>query len=73
MRSLSRIIFSCLILAFLNRLWAIMSTRTHSIGEKIPKLARATLEELSTGLDARYFTSCQLIQAYTRRIAEVTN
>jgi len=60
-------------MAFFHRLWAIMSTGTHPIGEKIPKLAQATLEELSTGLDARHFTSCQLVQAYKRRIAEVNN
>jgi len=60
-------------MAFFHRLWAIMSTGTHPISEKIPKLAQATLEELSTGLDARHFTSCQLVQAYKRRIAEVNN
>ncbi|EHK42918.1 hypothetical protein TRIATDRAFT_224976 [Trichoderma atroviride IMI 206040] len=31
----------------------------------------ATLEELRTGLDAGYFTSLQLVQAYTRRIQQV--
>ena len=50
-----------------------MSTGTHSIGAKISKLAQATLEELSTGLDARHFTSFQLVQTYKRRIAEVNN
>ncbi|KAF1836407.1 amidase signature enzyme [Decorospora gaudefroyi] len=52
---------------------AITSTGTHPIGEQIPKLAQATLEELSTELDARRFTSCQLVQTYKRRIAKVNN
>jgi amidase len=73
MRSLSRIIFGSVTMAFLYRLWAIMSTGTHPIGEQIPKLAQATLEDLLIGLDARRFTSCQLVQTYKRRIAEVNN
>ncbi|KAK1252543.1 hypothetical protein MKX08_003730 [Trichoderma sp. CBMAI-0020] len=37
----------------------------------LPLLTDATLEELRTGLDAGYFTSLQLVQAYIRRIQQV--
>jgi Asp-tRNA(Asn)/Glu-tRNA(Gln) amidotransferase A subunit family amidase len=50
-----------------------MSTGALPIGEQMPKLAQATLEDLSTGLDARRFTSYQLVQTYKRQIAEVNN
>lgn len=39
-------------------------TACHSL----PLLLDATLDELRTGLDARHFTSLQLVQAYIRRI-----
>jgi amidase len=66
-------IFRAIFLALLQQLRAMMSTGTHPIGEQMPKLAQVTLEDLSTGLDARRFTSYQLVQTYKRRIAQVNN
>jgi len=50
-----------------------MSMGRRQVGDHLPKLGQATLEELSAGLEAEHFTSEQLVQAYKRRITEVNN
>lgn len=50
-----------------------MSTRTSHFNGEFPKLINATIEELSAGMNAKNFTSLQLVRAYKRRIAEVNH
>jgi amidase len=50
-----------------------MSTTQTQMGSDLPKLGQATLEDLTTGLDAQRFTSVQLVTAYKRRISEVND